>query len=291
MTPSSPMVLAPRTGLARHRWLLLRRVIQLGILLLFLIGPWFGHWLVKGNLNFSETLGVLPLTDPLVLLQSLLAGHAPERRALIGAGLVLFLYLLVGGRAYCAWVCPINPLTDAAAWLRRRLGIKGGAHLSRRTRLWMLAAILLLPMVTGVLAWESINPVSMLHRGLIFGFGLGWSIVLGIFLFDVFIMQRGWCGHVCPVGAFYGLIGHLSLLRVTTPRRSACDDCMDCYAVCPEPQVLRPVLKGRTTEGSAGKDGTLPLILDSDCINCGRCIDVCEKDVFAFGTRFHRTES
>jgi ferredoxin-type protein NapH len=23
-----------------------------------------------------------------------------------------------------------------------------------------------------------------------------------------------------------------------------------------------------------------------NCTNCGRCIDVCDKDVFSFGTRF-----
>ena len=44
-----------------HRWLLLRRITQLTILALFLVGPWFGWWLVKGNLNYSLTLGTLPL--------------------------------------------------------------------------------------------------------------------------------------------------------------------------------------------------------------------------------------
>ena len=91
---------------------------------------------------------------------------------------------------------------------------------------------MLLPALTGTLVWETINPVSMLHRGLIFGFGAAWSIVVAIVLFDVLVMKRGWCGHLCPMGAFYSLIGKLSLLRVATPKRSACDDCMDCYAVC-----------------------------------------------------------
>jgi ferredoxin-type protein NapH len=56
---------------------------------------------------------------------------------------------------------------------------------------------------------------------------------------------------------------------------------MDCFAVCPEPQVIRPALKAI--------DGTPPLILEANCTNCGRCIDVCSKDVFAFGTRFGTT--
>ena len=36
-----------------HRWLLLRRATQLTVLALFLVGPWFGWWLVKGNLSYS----------------------------------------------------------------------------------------------------------------------------------------------------------------------------------------------------------------------------------------------
>jgi ferredoxin-type protein NapH len=54
---------------------------------------------------------------------------------------------------------------------------------------------------------------------------------------------------------------------------------MDCFAVCPEPQVIRPALKGE------GK-GVGPVILAANCTNCGRCIDVCSKDVFAFALRF-----
>src|SRR3546814_8096019 len=33
--------------------------------------------------------------------------------------------------------------------------------------------------------------------------------------------------HVCPVGAFYGLLGKRALLRVNASGRAACDDCMD----------------------------------------------------------------
>ncbi|MBI4987105.1 MAG: quinol dehydrogenase ferredoxin subunit NapH [Rhodocyclales bacterium] len=262
------------------KWLLLRRGAQLAFLALFLAGPWFGFWIVKGNYNYSLTLDLLPLTDPYVLLQSLLAGHRPERNALLGAAIVAVCYALVGGRVFCAWVCPVNPVTDLAAWLRSRLGIKGGAHVSRHARFGLLAMTLVLALATGSIAWEFVNPVSLLHRGLFFGFGLAWTAVLAVFLFDLVFMNRGWCGHLCPVGAFYSLLGHRSLLRVALPRRAACDDCNDCFAVCPEPLVIRAPLKDA---------GVRPVILSPQCTNCGRCIDVCAKDVFAFGTRFQHS--
>ncbi|MBI5462913.1 MAG: quinol dehydrogenase ferredoxin subunit NapH [Gammaproteobacteria bacterium] len=265
-----------------HRWLWLRRASQVSILGLFLLGPVADVWWVKGNLASSLTLDTLPLTDPYVLLQGLAAGHLPATAALTGALIVTVFYLLVGGRAYCAWVCPVNSITDAAQWLRGRFGINTATRLSGKSRFWMLGLTFLLAAVTGSIVWELINPVSMLHRGLIFGFGLGWAVVLGVFLLDLLVSKRAWCGHLCPVGAFYSLLGHVSPLRVSAARRAQCNDCMDCYAVCPEPQVIRPALKGEA-------DGRGPMILDAQCTNCGRCIDVCSRDVFQFGLRFNNS--
>lgn len=266
-----------------HQWLLARRGVQLGVLALFLSGPWFGLWIAKGNLASSLTFGVLPLTDPYVLAQSLLAGHAPLRNALIGAAIVLVFYLLVGGRVYCSWVCPLNAVTDAAAWARRRLGLRSGVRLSRQMRYVVLAATLLAALAGGGIAWELVNPVSMLQRGLIFGLGAAWTVVLAIFAFDLLVAARGWCGHLCPVGAFYGLLGRFAWLRMRAERREACNDCADCYAVCPEPLVIKPALKA--------VDGAGPVILGAQCTNCARCIDVCSKDVFAFGARRPNTST
>jgi ferredoxin-type protein NapH len=260
-----------------HRYLVLRRFVQAGILLVFLVGPWFGWWIVKGNLASSLTLGVLPLTDPYVLLQSLAAGHAPLKTALIGAAIVLGFYLLVGGRVYCSWVCPINPLTDLASWLRRRFGIRPHTRLSRKTRYALLATTFVVAAASGTIAWELVTPVSMLHRGLMFGLGAGWAVVLAVVAFDLFVAERGWCGHLCPVGAFYSLPAVVSPLRVVAARREACNDCADCYAVCPEPIVIKPALKA--------VDGAGPVITSINCTNCGRCVDVCSKDVFEFGLR------
>lgn len=276
--------IAEKGWLRAHKWLILRRISQFSILALFLAGPWFGQWIVKGNLAYSYTLGFLPLTDPYVALQSMAAGHLPETLGLIGMAIVFAIYLLLGGRVYCSWVCPVNIVTDTAGWLRDRLGIKGSAQLGRNTRYWILGMTFVGSAVTGVVLWELINPVSMLHRGLIFGMGAAWTVVLVVFLFDLFVMSRGWCGRLCPVGAFYSLIGRWAPVRVSATKRTACNDCMDCFEVCPEPQVIRPALKGE------GK-GLGPVILAPNCTNCGRCIDVCSKDVFTFGLRFNNPGS
>lgn len=261
------------------KWLVLRRASQLLFLALFVSGPWFGWWIVKGNLSSSLTLEILPLTDPYLLLQSAVARHVPETTALIGALIIVAVYVLVGGRVYCSWVCPVNLVTDAAQWLRRRLGLGLGARVRREMRYGILAATLAVSLITGVVAWELVNPVSLLHRGLLFGMGLGWSVIAAIFVFDLLVANHGWCGHLCPVGAFYGLLGQVSPLRVVARRRAQCNDCLDCIAVCPEPQVIPPALKGE-------RRNLGPVITAGACTNCGRCIDVCSKNVFEFGTRY-----
>ncbi len=264
-----------------HQWLILRRLSQVSFILLFLLGPWFSIWIVKGNLASSLVLDTLPLSDPFVTLQVMTTGNIPETTGIIGALIVLGTYFLLGGRTYCSWVCPVNMITDAASWLRLRLKIKGGAQFSHNSRFWMLGAVLLVSLVSGTLAWELVNPVSLVYRGIIFGMGLGWGVIVGIFLLDLFVGKQAWCGHLCPVGAFYSLLNHAPALRVSALKRTDCDDCMDCFAVCPEHHVIRPALKGEAK-------GVGPIIDNAQCTNCGRCIDVCAKDVFVFTNQFKK---
>lgn len=267
-----------KSRLDAHRWLILRRLSQSSVLLLFLLGPWFGIWISKGNLASSLTLGVLPLTDPYVFVQSLATGFIPGATALTGAAIAAAFYALIGGRLYCSWVCPINVLSDTASRLRRAFGLKSGRAPEANSRYYLLFASLLASALTSSLVWEWVNPVTVFQRSLIFGLGGSLYLLLAIFVYDLLVVSRGWCGHLCPMGAFYALLGQKSLLRVSAYQRGDCNDCMDCFAVCPEPQVIRPALK------QSGQDS--PLILDRDCTNCGRCIDVCDRNVFHFTHRF-----
>ena len=271
--------LAQKGWLATHRWQIARRGSQIGLLILFLLGPWYGFWVIQGSLSASRIFDVLPLTDPLLLLQSLLSGHWPVFSGALGALLVAVFYALVGGRVFCSWVCPVNLITDAAAWLRRRFGWRSSLRLARAWRYWLLGLVLGFPLLTGVIVWEFLNPVSLLHRGLLFGLGSAWMLLAGVFFFDLILVRHGWCGHLCPVGAFYGLLGSRALVRVHAAGREHCDDCLDCFEVCPEPQVIKPALKGSA-------QGLGPVILDRQCTNCGRCIEVCAREVFRFGGRF-----
>ncbi|RAS65403.1 ferredoxin-type protein NapH [Vibrio diazotrophicus] len=258
-----------------HRFLILRRISQFSIIALFMAGPTWG--IFKGNLSSSTLFDVIPFTDPLLLLQTIAAGHLPEFTAILGALIVVALYAVIAPRAFCAWVCPLNIVTDLAAWLRRKLNVKASYSWPKSLRYWLIPVLLIGSTISGSALWVWIDPVSALHRGLIFGMGAGWMLIVLVFLLDLLLVEHGWCGHLCPLGATYGIIGKQSIMRVTATDRNACTKCMDCFNVCPEPQVLREPLK----------DGDIR-VMDQDCISCGRCIDVCSEKVFEFKTRYSK---
>ena len=220
-----------------YRFLILRRLTQLSIILMFLSGPLWNTWILKGNYSGSLLFDSIPLTDPLMTAEMLSTGYMPEWTTILGALIVVVFYALVASKAFCSWVCPLNIVTDSAAWLRRKLGIRQSAKLSRNLRYGILAMILVGSAISGTLLWEWINPVAALGRVFVYGLGATLWLILVVFLFDLLIVEHGWCGHLCPIGATYALIGAKSLLKVKVIDRERCDRCMDCYNVCPEPQV------------------------------------------------------
>jgi ferredoxin-type protein NapH len=269
----------PPTTLAGKLWgwryLILRRLTQFSILAMFFGTARYG-WevagrpLLTGNLSASEFLGVIPMADPFAVLQQLLTLHVLDKEVLIGAAIILGFYALIGGRAFCSWVCPVNLVTDAAAWLRNKLRVPDFCNLSRSVRMWALFLSLVLSALLGVAAFEWVSPISMLHREVVFGVGLGLTAILGIFLFDLLVVKHGWCGHLCPLGAFYCLVGCVTQLRVRFEDKS-CTRCVECVRVCPEPQVL-----------NFKKAAEYGMVASGDCTCCARCITICPENSLSF---------
>lgn len=256
----------------KNRFLILRRISQLGILFLFMGANLFAWNVLVGDLSAARVFDAFYLTDPHAILQMLFAGFIVGTDALIGGLIVLLFYALFAGRAFCSWVCPMNMVTDTALWLRKkwRLNeIQFNTPIKRNIRYWVLILGLILSLISGVAAFEFVSPVSMLHRGIIFGMGFGWAAIAVIFLFDLLVLKNGWCGHVCPIGAFYSFTGKFHWIKVQHTVEN-CTDCLDCIKACPEPQVLRII----------GKESGA--ISNPECTNCGRCIEVCNDHALKF---------
>ncbi len=135
--------------------------------------------------------------------------------ALTGAVIIAVLYALAGKRLFCSWVCPLNPVTDLANWMRRKFDLNQSATIPRHIRYVLLVVVLIGSALTGTLLWEWINPVSLLGRSLIMGFSSGALLIIALFLFDLLVVEHGWCGHICPMGALYGVLGSKGVVTVT----------------------------------------------------------------------------
>lgn len=264
--------------MGQYRYLILRRIIQLGLLILFAGANWWGWNVLMGNYSSARVMETFYLTDPHAVTQAFAAGFIMSADALTGALIVLIFYALIAGRSFCSWVCPVNMITDLATWLRKKLKLtKAGSYfqISRKTRYWILFLGIVLSAITGVAAFEVINPITILHRGIIFGFGMGWAVIIALFLFDLLVVEYGWCGHLCPLGAFYSGASHFSLIKVKHEVEK-CTMCMKCFAVCHEEQVLDLI----------GNDSGF---IKGACSNCGRCVEVCDDHALRFKINNYKT--
>ncbi len=254
------------------KFLILRRIVQILILVLFFGGNYWGWKILLGNYSSAYVFESFYLADPYAVIQMTFAGVILATDIYIGALIIVLFYALIGGRAFCSWVCPVNIITDFAHWIRRKTKMNQAdikVPVKRTIRYWILALGIIVSILTGVAAFEFVSPISILHRGIIFGFGFAWTAVLLILLFDIFVLRNGWCGYVCPLGAFYSIINKISIIKVQHTH-DKCTLCMKCVAICPERQILHMIGK-ETTQVKSG-----------ECTNCGRCIDVCDDNSLKF---------
>jgi ferredoxin-type protein NapH len=259
----------------KNRFLILRRIIQISIMLLFITGNVWDWKILQGDLSSSKLFDSIYLNDPFAILQMFISGALVSFELLIGALIVLIFYMIMGNRIFCSYVCPVNMITDLANYLRRKLSldnIQKKQPASRNIRYWVLSISLILSFIMGISAFEFISPISITHRAIIFGLGFGWSAMLVIFLFDLVVLKNGWCGHICPLGGFYALTGKVGLFKIKHNVNN-CTSCMKCKVVCPEMQVLKIISK---------KSGD---IQSSECISCSRCIEVCDDNALSFSIR------
>jgi polyferredoxin len=83
------------------------------------------------------------------------------------------------------------------------------------------------------------------------------------------LQRRWWCHILCPLGAFYGLLGRVSPWK----RQVAADQCTEC-AVC-----------GNLCRMEAVPAGNAATTDSSECLRCMECGDVCPQKGIGFSFR------
>lgn len=261
-----------------RKWKYRRWTSIIVINLLFVVSYWFDVQLVEGALTASRFIG-FHMADPNSALQVTLAFKEVMVNLVIGTVTVVLLWWIVGGRAFCSWVCPYHLLAEWAEMLHLKLAAIGYArdnpfHRGLRTVLWV--AFLLLALLTGYTVFEYVNPVGIVSRALIYGptVALLWVVtLLGI---EVFYSRRFWCRYVCPIGLTYGITGAVAPVQVKYDL-SKCLHEGECRKVCLVPHVLEITKMGYASD-------TFEFI-GADCTRCGLCIDACPQNALDFTVR------
>ena len=261
-----------------------RWILVIAIHLLFFLSFAIDIQTLEGTLNGSRFLG-FHLIDPFTTLEMFLAEYHLHINIIIGVSTITVFYLLVGGRSYCAWVCPYGILSEIGEKWHNTLVAKKiikNRKFDHRVRYIFWAIFLILSFTSGYLVFESISVVGIMSRFIAYGWSLSLIWVLIVLAFEVFYSRRAWCTYICPIGTTYGIIGKASALKVQW--NDNCDHCMVCHDVCFENQVLE-ITKAKYAKQTEEKNITHQYITGADCTLCGRCIDVCHEDALGFDFR------
>jgi polyferredoxin len=202
--------------------------------------------------------------------------------------------ILLFGRTWCGWACPIGFFQDLFDWLRSKLGISH-IRLSRRVNkvlrkvrwIWLtiiftVSFAVALPMFTTIRKdLHNINCLTCPTRYILdifpmfhttyMTFNTPFYIIsscililfIGIFIMSFFV-RRFWC-RLCPNGAFLALFNKGSL---TTKEKDIqkCTKCGICYRICPMDNEDVYSVRDRKVVNS------------KNCVMCFECVDKCPED-------------
>jgi ferredoxin-type protein NapH len=244
-----------------------RRTIQLLTLALLALVPVLnkkGITLVSGSL-YSFAIGPVWITDPLIGIQTLLTALSLDLALLLSMTIPLILAFALG-RVFCGWICPQNTLSEIADAMAAKIGIKRlfSPRRSSVPRYVVLGCLLVLIPLTGIplaslLSAPGIISVQASQLILQGAAGLELGLIGLIVIAELFLVRRGWCNYVCPVGTFLGLFRVRKTMKVVflPDADRVCGNCLACADACG--LGLNPV-----------QDGIYP-----QCHNCGACVAAC----------------
>ncbi len=267
----------PQPGHRRNKWRIVRWSILLFVQFLFFGSFYFDIQILEGTLSGSRLLGFHQI-DPLAAFQLILASKIIMINLIIGMTTIFLIYLLFGGRSFCSWICPYHWLAELGEMIHKRLRKKKiikEHSFDPNIRYYFYVIFLALALITGYTIFETINPVGIISRAVVYGPSLMLLWVLALLLFEIVYSRRAWCRYFCPVGVSYQLIGLLAPLRVKWNKEN-CSNCKRCQSVCLVPQVLNNCVN---TGKSQYVDSSL-------CTRCGLCVDICDDEALGYGLKY-----
>lgn len=202
--------------------------------------------------------------------------------------LILGFFGVLSGRAVCGWACPIGLLQRVTGKVARKLKKypivnKLGQHkiepYLRYIKYLLLIGLVVLTSALIGFIFTDICPVGfltgtiptlILYPGKFVPNPFFWIalVIFILFLFLIFIVERGWCRYFCPVGALLAPFNKISFLNVSLAEKDIfeknCLHCNACSNICPMGIYVQNMNR------------------DPECILCGKCIEACPKNLISF---------
>jgi cytochrome c oxidase accessory protein FixG len=178
---------------------------------------------------------------------------------------ITFLIILITqlyGRIWCGWLCPQTVVMNFTKFL----DIKGqsfAAKLFGHIVVFAVSAI-----IGGSMVWYFVSPYKFfagIANGTLGSATLWFFIVLTVITYLNFAFVRyKFCTTVCPYSKLQSVMfdSHTLIIAMDPETSYKCVKCQACVTTCPVGIDIR--------QG-----------MDSQCINCGRCISACTKTMAA----------
>jgi polyferredoxin len=192
--------------------------------------------------------------------------------------LILFASVVLFGRFFCGYLCAFGSLGDwlylCSSALFKLAGKKPPKlparllHVMQYLKYLILVAILVACFTNTYQLVSNYDPWSV-FAALISGNPLsiraheGWqiaSLVFGIIVIGMLLVERFFCQFLCPLGALFGLLPMLPGFLLSRNKEQCSKGCNICTRVCPAALSL-------------GEERSVA----SECFQCDKCRGVCPK--------------
>ena len=264
----APSALGPQEAVYHRR----RRVVQLLALVLIVLVP------TSGLFRIDPIAGAVVVLDRQIWFADFFLVFGLW---IFLATMMVFLYS-VAGTVFCGWVCPQNSVAEWANFMTRKflgkraeVSLDGAAirvtaskdHLLN----WLVLAlsfigasmmVALVPMlyfypVSAVWSFVSLRPNPALAGSLYWIY----TVFVLIVLLDVTVLRHFWCRFICVYRVWQHSFKTRQTLHIAydASRAADCEGCNYCVTKC------FVDLDPRSTD-----------VFDS-CINCGECVDACNR--------------
>ena len=192
--------------------------------------------------------------------------------------LALVIGLILTGKSFCGWICPLGSVQQALGWIGQRLWPRAYNKVPR----WLerilhylkwavLAWVLVQTARTGRLIFQDWDPYYNLYRIWTDEIAISGYAVTGVTLVLALFIPRAFCRFACPLGAFNGIFNWFGFIGIKRDKKT-CTDCGLCSRACP----VNIDLCASTT------------IRSVECMRCLKCVDACPQNSRAGNTlRLH----